>query len=267
MQILRILILFGLFFLTNSDVFAQKEKKLSKRQIEIQEFYRQEALKESYQKQMIIAERAFRQKKFDEAIQEYIKALEFQENDQIALSKINDIEIILSKKDFSNVFQTIPNNTIEIKEVPLNSNLKTTEVQKDTVALTKTISTIELNKKEVLIDSINKNDVKKIEKEEKAILSITQPKENYIEPSITKSIDKTSATYRKALAAKYSDDHTQEFLTENNRKIVRRILKSNGLADEYLKVSHPWGGVYYFKNGESISFQTWVAETDKFFPE
>ena len=64
------------------------------------------------------------------------------------------------------------------------------------------------------------------------------------------------------LAAEYSDGVTEEIFTEGNRTITKRIVVMDGKGDEYRMVKHGWGGVFYFKNGTSITERVWKAETE-----
>lgn len=46
---------------------------------------------------------------------------------------------------------------------------------------------------------------------------------------------------------------TEESEVKANRDITRVIVNRKGIADEFQRVKWHWGGVYYFKNGESTS--------------
>lgn len=65
------------------------------------------------------------------------------------------------------------------------------------------------------------------------------------------------------LADEFPDGVTEEVFQEGNRTITKRIVVKDGLGDEYRKVKHGWGGVFYFKNGVSISERVWIEETSK----
>lgn len=68
---------------------------------------------------------------------------------------------------------------------------------------------------------------------------------------------------KKELGQKYADGITEEMTTEGNKTIIKRIVVSNGLGNEYKKVVHGWGGIFYFKNGEAVTERVWIQETEK----
>lgn len=73
----------------------------------------------------------------------------------------------------------------------------------------------------------------------------------------------STADYQKALAEQYPEGITENVTTEGNKVIVERIVVTNGIGNEYKKVTHNWGGVFYFKNGEAITDRVWKQETEK----
>jgi len=66
-----------------------------------------------------------------------------------------------------------------------------------------------------------------------------------------------------AIADEYPDGITEETYKEGNKTIVKRVKVANGLATVYKKVVHSWGGVFYFKDGKSITVGAWEEETGK----
>ncbi|MCX7955094.1 MAG: hypothetical protein N3A01_07890, partial [Bacteroidales bacterium] len=69
--------------------------------------------------------------------------------------------------------------------------------------------------------------------------------------------------YLSELARTYPEGITEENYEDNTKKIKRIIVNKNGVANEYREVIHSWGGVYYFKNGQSISKSLFSIETKK----
>lgn len=65
-----------------------------------------------------------------------------------------------------------------------------------------------------------------------------------------------------APATKYAEGRQEELIVEKNRvtKIVR--IAHEGRVDEYRRVSHLYGAVHYFKNGESCSDLTYEQGTE-----
>lgn len=68
---------------------------------------------------------------------------------------------------------------------------------------------------------------------------------------------------QKELGEKFPNGTTEEMYTEGNKTIIKRIVVSNNLGNEYKKVVHSWGGVFYFKNGEAVTERVWIQETEK----
>jgi hypothetical protein len=66
---------------------------------------------------------------------------------------------------------------------------------------------------------------------------------------------------RNKLAQEYPEGVTEESSTEGNKVIIRRIVVKGNRADEYSKVIAKWG-IYYFKNGQSITEAIWTRETE-----
>jgi tetratricopeptide (TPR) repeat protein len=68
--------------------------------------------------------------------------------------------------------------------------------------------------------------------------------------------------YLSELARKYPEGVTTEnYDASGGKKIKRVIVNKGGVANDYREVTHNWGGVYYFKNGQSISKFLFNQET------
>jgi len=61
--------------------------------------------------------------------------------------------------------------------------------------------------------------------------------------------------------ARQFPEGVEQRITDGNRQIVRRVIVIGDKGFEYLKVTHSWGGIYYFKNGDAISQYTYKKET------
>lgn len=68
--------------------------------------------------------------------------------------------------------------------------------------------------------------------------------------------------YQKELAEKYPSGITEETAMEGNKTIVKRIVVREGKGNEYKRVEHNWGGIFYFKNGDAVTERVWKAETE-----
>ena len=65
------------------------------------------------------------------------------------------------------------------------------------------------------------------------------------------------------LASKYPEGVTEEQYEDASKKVKRVIVNQDGIANEYREVTHNWGGVYYFRNGQSISKTIFYTDTNK----
>jgi len=72
---------------------------------------------------------------------------------------------------------------------------------------------------------------------------------------------KHEEAYLSKLAREYPEGVTTEHYEEDNRKITRVIVNYDGIATDYRKVKHSWGGTFYFRNGRSISSTVFRLET------
>lgn len=73
----------------------------------------------------------------------------------------------------------------------------------------------------------------------------------------------STADYQKELANKYPDGITENVSKEGNKTIITRIVVQDNIGNEYKKVVHDWGGVFYFKNGDAVTERVWKQETEK----
>ncbi len=68
--------------------------------------------------------------------------------------------------------------------------------------------------------------------------------------------------YRKELAQKFPNGVTETVTTEGNKVITQRVIVKEGKGDEFRKVEHSWGGIFFFKNGEAVPERVWKQETE-----
>ena len=73
-----------------------------------------------------------------------------------------------------------------------------------------------------------------------------------------------NTAYKSELVEKYPQGVTEESSTMGNKVIITRVVVKGNKADEYKKVLDRAGN-YYFKNGQSISEETWNRETIEAF--
>lgn len=73
--------------------------------------------------------------------------------------------------------------------------------------------------------------------------------------------DATMEDFQRDLAKQYGEGVTQRTYRDGSRTVTERIVVRGSVGNEYKRVEHPWGGKFYFKNGKSISEETWNQET------
>lgn len=64
------------------------------------------------------------------------------------------------------------------------------------------------------------------------------------------------------LAKKYPQGVTETKYKEGNKMITERVVVKGNVGDTYRKVEHAWGGIFYFKDGQPITEDTWKRETE-----
>jgi len=97
---------------------------------------------------------------------------------------------------------------------------------------------------------------------EKSLVNAKQNKQDLNDRYAGRGTGSTSSTdvFRSELAENYPQGVTEESSTLGNKVIITRIVVSGKRGDEYKKVVDK-AGEYYFKNGLSISENTWNRET------
>jgi len=237
-------------------VIGFSQKKETKKQKFYREYWEQEAQKEKYDVIFKEADQLFASEKFYLAIEKYQSLFELMPNDQQAIARIKDVEIILAslslnKPDTARTERVF----IPLDKLKLKSSIKTDEVK-----ITQSLKGDIQEEKPIIKDKIEAKpeSINKMPKE-----VITAPKIAVQQPELKKEDNtKPIEELRKEIATNYQDGFTEEVYQKANRKITKRVLVKNGLGDEYQKVEHAWGGKFYFKNGEPITQFIWEKETE-----
>ncbi len=63
------------------------------------------------------------------------------------------------------------------------------------------------------------------------------------------------------LRAKYPAGVTEEETVDGNKTILRRVVIKDDYAGVYTRVTHNWGGVYFFKDKDPITETMFENET------
>ncbi len=80
----------------------------------------------------------------------------------------------------------------------------------------------------------------------------------YLDPKRRERLDEIAFVHD--LATKYPEGLTVQYRTDDRKEVEVRIVVQQTLGAEYQKVTHSWGGTYYFKNGKSVSSYIWQKE-------
>jgi hypothetical protein len=245
----------ALFMVFQLDALSQRKKKNP-----YEGYWEQQEKQEQFDKVAKEAHLLFQDKKFIQAKNRYQAALNIIPTDQRVIAKIRDINLLLEKRKQSKIQETVEiedhSDTIHQQELPDTLTLylietKSPEVQtEDTFPGSVPATTIELIEKPVI-------KTPKVAPKKPMPKKAIQPKTKNTKPT------KNTENYRKHLATKYKSGWTEEKYNEGKKEIIKRVFVQEKYGEEYLMVKHHYGAVYYFKNGASISYATWIAETEK----
>jgi hypothetical protein len=111
------------------------------------------------------------------------------------------------------------------------------------------------------IDEIEQEEV--VENENKQIVVPVEP-EVVINREIKANTERTIINHPPKVYEK--DGVFRENLKEGNADVEQITIVEKGQATVYRKVSHAWGAVYYFENGDAIFKSEWekiVAELEE----
>jgi multidrug efflux pump subunit AcrA (membrane-fusion protein) len=77
-------------------------------------------------------------------------------------------------------------------------------------------------------------------------------KANTVEEKVAVETPKVAAI-PKIRDSDYKEGITEETVNELNRTIYRTVIKKDGTAFNYQKIVYTWGGIFYFKNDNSMT--------------
>ncbi|MFH2144004.1 MAG: hypothetical protein ABIJ97_16380, partial [Bacteroidota bacterium] len=87
-----------------------------------------------------------------------------------------------------------------------------------------------------------------------------QENEKQLDEAVFKT-EEEKVKFLSELAKKYPEGATVENYDLKGKKIKRIVVVADGIANDYREVTHDWGGVFYFKNGQNVSKQVFLVET------
>ncbi|MCH2214001.1 MAG: hypothetical protein MK086_02410 [Flavobacteriales bacterium] len=189
----------------------------------------------------------FTQKHYLKAIRSYKKAAGVRPYNVYPKVKIADIE--LSMKD-----------TLELLRAAEKENLdKPTEQPKDP-KLAKPEDKLPETPQETM-NRLNNWEQKEREKLEAVRRRKREKEEEPKHQVVSGDVQQlTIEDYRKELGETYPSGVTETVSEEGNKTITTRIVVKKGSGDEYKKVEHNWGGVFFFKNGVAVTERVWDQE-------
>jgi hypothetical protein len=210
----------------------------------------------------------FQEGDLKKALALYEQASNIQPDNQKYIAKMRDLKILIEKRDKQ--IQSSSDNAEPEEEGYTESDTTPTE-NLDSIERVIELST----------DSILEKPEKSIKPQPKTKISSEVEKESPINedtllptqvlPKMEESEKpneqpkekpyKNSDNYKKYLATIYPNGWSREELTEGNKKILKLVFVEGIRGTEYQQVTHHYGAVFYFRNGESISYAAWVAET------
>lgn len=245
------LFVFFLFVVTQSVLGQEEFSQLSpKKRISIAENEEKEAIKDQeFQNLMQAGNEYFKQRHYLKAIRKYEKAQERRPYNVYPKVIIADIE--LSMKDTLATLRAAEKAENDLKDKQrLDKPSQPEEVQPESEA--------DRRKKQ-----------EEWERSERARLArereMQKEKEAEPKPPVQTGdvVQLSIADLQKELGSQYPTGVTEEVTKEGNKTITKRIVVANNLGNEYKKVVHDWGGVFYFKNGEAVTERVWIQETEK----
>lgn len=252
------------------DGFGQKKRKKNP----YVDYWEQQEKQEQFDKIAKQGHELFQAKDYEAAKNKYEEALTIIPTDQRTIAKVRDINLLIEKQKIQRekAATSIKYTMQPVVESPITKDTTTANVEvPDTLTLYlneerlvetpkgDTTKPIVLKKEE--ITKIETDPFQKKTAEPKQI--VKKPIKKEPEEKMNAQPYKNSENYRKYLATIHKAGWTEEQYKEGKKEITKRVYVKEKHGDEYLMVKHHYGAVYYFKNGESISYMTWVAETEK----
>ena len=249
----------ALFMVFQLDALSQRKKKNP-----YEGYWEQQEKQEQFDKVAKEAHLLFQDKKFVQAKNRYQTALNIIPTDQRVIAKIRDINLLLEKRKQREIQENVEiedhSDTIHQQEVPDTLTLYLIETKSPEVQTEDTFpDSVPDSVPGKTIEFIEKSVIKtpKVAPKKPMPKKAIQPKTKNTKPT------KNTESYRKHLATEYKSGWTEEKYNKGKKEIIKRVFVQEKYGEEYLMVKHHYGAVYYFKNGASISYATWIAETEK----
>ena len=279
---MRIFFVLALCFITVISGFGQEKRSKALRKYDA--YWAQKELEENYNKTTGEAHQLFQKKEYTAAITAYKKALTIKPNDPRSIAKITDIRILMASKDNPNL--TKKEEAAIAAQVKKEAKQQAKEEAAAAKAAQKEEKKVEIQPE---VKEVVTQEVAVVENTEESIVPL--PNEVEEEPELPEPAPTTpeptpTATekpeqkpvnvapqekpkpinveeFRTNLALEYKEGMTEKVIKEERKTTTIRVIVKGRRGDEYRKVVHNWGGVYFFKNGIAVAESIWNVETEK----
>lgn len=240
-------LLFLIIFIQLPALAQQDWSNLSPNQkIKLAKKEQKEAKKDpEYLKLMEEALVLFQEGKFEEAKEKYSAAHTRRPDNVYPMVMLDDIEVAMNLPQVETTEEIVEKEIIEEiidEEIAIESpeeEILEAEIE------------IEVEIEDVTIEEIEEEP---LEKENTQILVPVEP-EVVINREIKASTEKTIINHPPKVYEK--DGVYREKLKEGNADVEQITIVEKGIGTVFRKVSHAWGAVYYFKDGDAISKSEW----------
>ena len=230
-----------------------------------------QAKEESYKLLITKADQGFSAKSYESAKSNYQKALNLKPDETYPKGKITEIDNLLAQNKKKEEEQKIKVQNYQ-DAISKADDLFNKKDYSSAIVGYKTASTIKSDEnypKQKIFESQNLLKEQNITEQQR----LEAEKQKQIEEaknSNAKKLEEIDYTnkavvekFLSELASKYPEGVTEEQYEDASKKVKRVIVNQDGIANEYREVTHNWGGVYYFRNGQSISKTIFYIDTNK----
>lgn len=204
-----------------------------------------------FQRMMLTGHELFKERHYLKAIHKYEEAQEKRPYNVYPKVIIADIE--LSMKDTLEVLRKEEKKLQNQRDNQRSDQQKPDKEQKE----------IPVESEAERLKRVNEWEKKEREKRAQERERTTDKKEETVSAQPTGDIAVMSVEdFRKELGQTYPTGITEEIIEEGNKTITKRVKVAGGKGDEYKRVEHGWGGIFFFKNGDAITERMWKQETE-----
>lgn len=226
----------------------QKRKAAFEAQIEAEE---------KYEKTIEKADAAFKHKNYVEARMLYAEAIQYNpENEQWLTSKVNDLDILMAK----NIARAVDSVSV-MSPRPLEGRV----VARDVTPAELKQRPLTGGSLPIPADSVESG---KKQEETAGAPPVTKAEVQVIKEQPVATLEEEVAKERE-VKVKEDFSHLPQGLTEQtfdfpDHQVLRIVVKEGIDTIVYKRVSHRWGGKFYFKDEVSMAERIWLEEVEAF---